>query len=100
MTTRVLATGLAMGESPRWHDGVLWLCDWLAGEVLTVDAAGRTEVVRRIEGLPFSVDWLPDGREVYTTHARRRRRPRTSRRTAAPAGRGTRSSSTRAAGSS
>src|SRR3954447_2446287 len=81
MGTRVLATGLAMGESPRWHDGRLWLCDWLAGEVLTVDADGGIEVVRRIEGLPFSgdllpgrieglpfsVDWLADGREVYTT---------------------------------
>ena len=25
-------------------------------------------MVRRIEGLPFSVDWFPDGREVYATH--------------------------------
>ena len=94
MTTHVLADGLAMGESPRWHDGVLWLCDWLAGEVLTIDAQGRTDIVRRIEGLPFSVDWLPDGREVYTTHRRRGRRSRTWRRTAGPAGRGTRSWST------
>lgn len=69
MTTSVLATGLAMGESPRWHDGRLWLCDWLAGEVLTIDAAGRCEVVHRIEGLPVSIDWLPDGREVCTTPA-------------------------------
>jgi len=68
MATRVLATGLAMGESPRWHDGRLWLCDWLAGEVLTIGADGRTEVVRRVEGLPFSVDWLPDGREIYATN--------------------------------
>jgi len=67
MTTRVLATGLAMGESPRWHDGLLWVCDWLAGEVLTIDSHGHTGVVRRVEGLPFSVDWLLDGREVYTT---------------------------------
>ena len=67
MTTSVLATGLAMGESPRWHDGVLWVCDWLAGEVLTIGSTGETAVVRRIEGLPFSVDWLPDGREVYAT---------------------------------
>ena len=21
-------TGLALGESPRWHDGRLWVCDW------------------------------------------------------------------------
>ena len=67
MVTRVLATGLAMGESPRWHDGRLWVCDWLAGTVLTIDADGRAEVVRRIEGLPFSIDWLPDGRQVCTT---------------------------------
>lgn len=52
MATRVLVTGLAMGESPRWHDARPWLCDWLAGEVLTVDAEGRTEVVRRLAGLP------------------------------------------------
>jgi hypothetical protein len=25
---RTLVTGLAFGESPRWHDGRLWLCDW------------------------------------------------------------------------
>jgi sugar lactone lactonase YvrE len=76
--TEVLVTGLAMGESPRWHDGRLWVCDWLAGEVLAVGTDGRTEVVQRVEGLPFSIDWLPDG----------------SRRTAAPAAPGTRSSST------
>jgi sugar lactone lactonase YvrE len=68
MTTRVLATGRAMGESPRWHDGRLWVCDWLAGEVVTIDSGGHIDVVRRVEGLPFSVDWLPDGREIYTTH--------------------------------
>lgn len=68
MTAHVLYDGLAMGESPRWHDGALWVCDWLAGEVRTIDDAGRSSVVRRIEGLPFSVDWLPDGREVYTTN--------------------------------
>ena len=27
----VLASGLAMGESPRWHDDRLWVCDWVAG---------------------------------------------------------------------
>jgi hypothetical protein len=56
MTTTVLATGLAMGESPRWHDGVLWLRDWLAGEVLTDTAGGDGSVVRRISGLPISPD--------------------------------------------
>jgi len=63
----LFASGIRMGESPRWHDGRFWMCDWLAGEVLVFDADGRREVVARIEGLPFSVDWLPDGRLVATT---------------------------------
>lgn len=29
---RVLLSGLAFGESPRWHDGLLWVSDWGAGE--------------------------------------------------------------------
>src|SRR5262245_45142352 len=57
------ATGLAMGESPRWHDGRLWLSDWGAREILAVDAEGSKEVVVRTPfGLPFSIDWMPDGR--------------------------------------
>jgi sugar lactone lactonase YvrE len=58
---RVLVDGLAFGESPRWHDGRLWLADWGAGEVLTVDADGGTQVVARVDGLPICLDWLPDG---------------------------------------
>jgi sugar lactone lactonase YvrE len=65
--TEVLATGLQMGESPRWHDGRFWMCDWVAGEVLAFDADGSREVVTRVAGLPFSIDWLPDGRLVITT---------------------------------
>ncbi|WP_139978029.1 SMP-30/gluconolactonase/LRE family protein [Nocardioides litoris] len=64
---RVLATGIALGESPRWHDGAFWMCDWLAGTVLRLDAAGQREVVARVEGMPFSIDWLPDGRLVLAT---------------------------------
>ena len=63
----VVATGLQMGESPRWHDGRLWVCDWLAGEVLAFAPDGGREVVARVDGLPFSVDWLPDGRLVVTS---------------------------------
>ena len=65
----VFATGIRMGESPRWHDGRFWMCDWLAGEVLGFDADGSREVVARVDGLPFSIDWLPDGRLVATTPA-------------------------------
>ena len=65
--TEIFATGMVMGESPRWHDGRFWMCDWLAGEVLAFDADANREVVARVEGLPFSIDWLPDGRLVATT---------------------------------
>jgi sugar lactone lactonase YvrE len=61
------ATGLVMGESPRWHDGALWVCDWMAGAILRFDDAGSAEVVHRIAGFPFSIDWLPDGRLVCTS---------------------------------
>jgi sugar lactone lactonase YvrE len=65
--TEILATGLRMGESPRWHEGHFWMCDWVAGEVLRFDAGGDREVMARVDGLPFSIDWLPDGRLVTTT---------------------------------
>lgn len=56
-------TGLAFGESPRWHEGRLWLCNWGAQEVVAVDALGNSEVVTRVPTtLPFCIDWLPDGR--------------------------------------
>ena len=67
--TELFATGIQMGESPRWHDGRFWMCDWLAGEVLVFDPDGARHVVARVEGLPFSIDWLPDGRLVATTPA-------------------------------
>jgi len=60
---KTLLTGLAMGESPRWHEGRLWFSDWGAQEIVAVDLDGRSEVVVRTPfGLPFCIDWLPDGR--------------------------------------
>jgi sugar lactone lactonase YvrE len=67
--TELFASGIQMGESPRWHDGRFWMCDWLAGEVLAFDADGSRQVVARVEGLPFSIDWLSDGRLLVTSSA-------------------------------
>jgi sugar lactone lactonase YvrE len=59
----ILLTGLAIGESPRWHDGRLWLCNWCTGEILTVDPSGERQVVTQVPTtFPYSIDWLPDGR--------------------------------------
>ena len=60
---RTLMTGLVVGESPRWHDGRLWFSNWGTQEVVAVDLDGRSEVVARVPTtIPFSIDWLPDGR--------------------------------------
>ena len=60
---RTLMTGLAMGESPRWHEDRLWFSDWGAQEIVAVAPPGTSEVVVRTPfGLPFCIDWLPDGR--------------------------------------
>jgi len=55
-------TGIAFGESPRWHDGRLWFSDWGTQEVVAVDPEGRSEVIARVPSSPFSIDWLRDGR--------------------------------------
>jgi sugar lactone lactonase YvrE len=58
-----LLTGLVVGESPRWHAGRLWFSNWGAQEILAVDRAGNREVVARVPTtVPFSIDWLADGR--------------------------------------
>ncbi|CAN7439942.1 SMP-30/gluconolactonase/LRE family protein [Mesorhizobium sp. LjNodule214] len=60
---RLVMSGLAFGESPRWHDGRLWVCNWGTGEILAIDAEGNSKVVLKIPAiLPYSIDWLPDGR--------------------------------------
>jgi sugar lactone lactonase YvrE len=65
---RVLLEGLAIGESPRWHDGRLWLSNWLTQEIVAVDLDGASEVVASVPTtIPYSIDWLPDGRLVVTS---------------------------------
>jgi len=61
-TLRTLMTGLAFGESPRWHDGRLWLSDWGVQEVIAVGPNGKGEVVLSVPSAPSCIDWLPDGR--------------------------------------
>jgi sugar lactone lactonase YvrE len=59
----VLLTGLKIGESARWHEGRLWLSNWGSYQVLAVDLDGNTEVMATVPSrIPFSIDWLPDGR--------------------------------------
>ncbi len=59
----ILLTGLAIGESPRWHADRLWFSNWGTQEIVAVDPRGNREVMARVPTtIPFSIDWLPDGR--------------------------------------
>src|SRR5262245_61834420 len=64
-----LMDGILLGECPRWHDGKLWFADWVGQKLYTLDGAGRSRVEAEIASLPFSLDWLADGR-MLLVHAR------------------------------
>ena len=73
---RPLLTGLAIGESPRWHEGRLWCANWGTEEVVAVDLEGHAEVVAHgPPGLGWSIDWLPDDRLLVTGQGLLRREP-------------------------
>jgi sugar lactone lactonase YvrE len=61
---RILREGIVFGESPRWHDGRLWFCDWGARQIVTVAPDGTGEVVLEVDfnSMPMCIDFLPDGR--------------------------------------
>jgi sugar lactone lactonase YvrE len=61
---QTLMTGIAFGESPRWHDGRLWFSDWVAQEIIAVDPEGNSEVILHVPfpSIPMCIDFLPDGR--------------------------------------
>jgi sugar lactone lactonase YvrE len=63
-----LMDGILLGECPRWHDGKLWFADWVGQKLYTIAADGRVAVEANIASLPFSFDWLPDGR-MLLVHA-------------------------------
>jgi len=76
---KVLLSGLGIPESPRWHEGRLWFCNWIARQVVAVDENGKSEVmaVRDPDSHPmgYSIDWLPDGRLLVTGDKLRRQEP-------------------------
>jgi sugar lactone lactonase YvrE len=59
-------TGLGLPESPRWHDGRLWLADWTGGRICAMDPAdpgpAAVQVVLEHRSLPMCFDFLPDAK--------------------------------------
>ena len=70
---KILLRGLGIPESPRWHEGRLWFCNWIDRQVMAVDLDGTAEVMLvrdpASHSMGWSIDWLPDGR-LLTTGAR------------------------------
>ncbi len=76
---KVLLTGLGIPESPRWHEGRLWFCNWIDRQVVAVSLDGKAAVMAtRDPGshpMGYSIDWLPDGRLLVTGDKLRRQEP-------------------------
>lgn len=77
--TNVLLSGLGIPESPRWHEGRLWFCNWIDRQVVAVDLDGTAEVMVTRDPashpMGYSIDWLPDGRLLTTGDKVRRHEP-------------------------
>ena len=77
INAQILATGLGLVESPRWHDDWLWFADWSAGRILTVDVAGNVETIAEVASIPLCIGFLPGGELLVVAGDGRvlRRRP-------------------------
>jgi len=53
---------LVMGESPRWHDGTLYVSDWGTGTIVAVAPDGGTSVAAAPDPPPMCFAFRPDGR--------------------------------------
>ena len=67
----VVATGVAFGEAPRWHEDTLWWSDMHGGGVRRL-AGGQVEHVCDVPMRPSGLGWLPDGRMLVVSMADKR----------------------------
>jgi sugar lactone lactonase YvrE len=68
----VVMEGLVFGESPRWHDGRLWVSDWGAGRVYSLSPRRAPVVEAEVASFPLCIDFLPDGRLLVVSSAGQR----------------------------
>jgi sugar lactone lactonase YvrE len=75
---QVLLSGLGIPESPRWHEGRLWFCNWIDRQVVAVGMDGTAEVSAArspVQSMGYSIDWLPGGGLLMTGDKLRRQEP-------------------------
>jgi sugar lactone lactonase YvrE len=56
-----LAGGGAFFESPRWHEGRLWVSDFWRHHVVAISMNGTAEAIAEVPGSPSGLGWQPDG---------------------------------------
>jgi len=69
---RTLADGFVFLESPRWHDGRLWMSDMFGRAVHTLTESGEHAVFARFGDRPSGISFLPDGRVVVASMQERK----------------------------
>ncbi len=67
----IVATDIAFGEAPRWHDGAIWWSDMHGDRVQRLSASG-IETVCDVPMRPSGLGWLPDGRLLVVSMADKR----------------------------
>ena len=58
---QLIADGIGMGESARWHGGRFWFADWIKRTIHAVDPDGTEHQSLDVPSFPITFDWLPDG---------------------------------------
>ena len=63
---RLPVSGLAFPESPRWHQGKLWISDMFGDKIVSVEDDGRVTVECEVRS-PRGIEFLADGTMVVGT---------------------------------
>ncbi|KAK5723674.1 hypothetical protein LTR15_005373 [Elasticomyces elasticus] len=68
LTHEPLADGLYFGESPRYHDGKLYISDMTGRTIYTIDPqSGHKEVLVEVEHQPNGMCFAEDGSLIYSS---------------------------------
>ena len=58
---KIVATGFAFAENPRWHDGRLYFADIHGGRVCAMAVDGEVETLLAPPDSPSGIGFMPDG---------------------------------------
>jgi sugar lactone lactonase YvrE len=72
LKTTVLVANLSFPESPRWHNGKLWLTDLFLNRVMHADLSGNIQTVLEMTDTPSGLAWTPNGDLLIVSAMERR----------------------------